>query len=113
MQEELLNRLDTFAGQLGIAVEHIYGALLLQAPLEWVEVVILGAIATVSFVVSFFSLRSWAKKDWGEDVVAFSSIVGVVLCAGATLCMLVEATEAFKATMNPDYYALNILRRFF
>ena len=110
MEQELLSRLDALAAKLGVTATHLWEVLVAQQALRWMnvvaEVVALGVAAGLLYV----SCKVFGKhKDSGdmEEIVSFiGMLLFAVASAGVLFCIIGDGTTAIKATINPEFYAL-------
>ncbi len=111
MQEEILQRLDALAAQLGVTVDYLWPLLVRR---EMMDGILSLALWVPFFVIVFAAYLWWlrhaSKKnlydgDSGDFVGPFTILIGVVV--GALLIALPFVLHSgIMHVMNPEAYAL-------
>ena len=110
MQEEILTRLDALTEKLGVAAQELFAIYVRQAPLEFADVVgVVIGLAVVGLLFKY-SLSRMAQEDQFDDSGWF--MVVILSCIALLIFgvfVVAESTEAVKAVLNPEYYAITHL----
>lgn len=118
MEEKAFEYIDAIAANLGVAAEHVYGALLKQAMVSGLRSVVYIIIClAVSYAILKMFKRIYADVKEGEDgifVDSFGVSLGGVLAlvfGGIAIILMFFAimsdiSNATTALLNPEYWAL-------
>lgn len=120
MEEKAIEYIDALAANLGVAAEHVYGALLKQAMVSGVRSLVFIAIClAVSYAIIKMFKRIYADvKDTNTDSIFVDgwhdlSAAGIIasFAGGITLFILfiaiiADISNATTALLNPEYWAL-------
>lgn len=116
MNDQTIALLTTLSKKLGTTVEHLWGVLLAQVPIE--IAISFGAII-VSSLITFLLARATLKihrdqearpkpKDSGaDDLAGFISLVLTVIMTVVTIAVFCEkVTVLVTLIFNPEYWVL-------
>jgi Na+/proline symporter len=126
MNEQIIRLVEHLAMKLGVATEHLWGALIQQAYVDAVGSIIkLAIVSAITWVVYrvhiYLSVKVPVKKSGWPDIVrnryesveelkilmAFLGFVMVVFCVVAVLTVSSDLVQL----LNPEYYAISKLLR--
>ena len=106
MEMKALELIEQLAANLGVAVDVLWGALLLQAPISATVGIVFMVVA---WVASVLAVR-WTFKNW--EMITRKDMEPPVLCGLFILTVLTmvatfgEFTTAMAGLFNPEYWAL-------
>ena len=119
MEEKAFEYIDALAANLGVAAEHVYGALLKQAMVSGVRsvVYIILCLAVVYMVIRMLKKVYTDVKDGnnnsifldGWDISAagiIASFVGGIALFILFIAIIANISNASTALLNPEYWAL-------
>ena len=118
MEEKAFEYIDAIAANLGVAAEHVYGALLKQAMVSGLRSVVYIIIClAVSYLIIKMFKRIYSDVKEGEEGIFVDSygvsIGGVIalIFGGIAIVIMFFATmsdisNATTALLNPEYWAL-------
>lgn len=118
MEEKAFEYIDAIAANLGVAAEHVYGALLKQAMVSGLRSVVYIIIClAVSYVIIKMLKRIYSDVKEGEDGIfvdsygvslggVFALIFGGVAIVIMFFVIMTEISNATTALLNPEYWAL-------
>ena len=119
MEEKAFEYIDALAANLGVAAEHVYGALLKQAMVSGVRslVYIILCLAVVYMVILLLKKVYTDVKDGnnnsifldGWDISAagiIASFVGGIALFILFIAIIANISNASTALLNPEYWAL-------
>ena len=102
MQDEILQRLDALAAQLGVAGEYLWEVLVYQAKLSGVTNLILTPFMVMAAYVGW-RLAKFGTED--DDFFMLMPLGGIVCIIGVVMAPIL-LTTGIKELLNPEYYAL-------
>ena len=106
MEMKALELIEQLAANMGVAVDVLWGALLLQAPISATVGITFMVVAWVASVLAVrWTFKNWemiTRKDM-EPPVFGGLIMLTVPTMVSTLC---ELTTAMAGLFNPEYWAL-------
>lgn len=115
MDDKYMKFIETIAAKLGTTVEHLWGVLIRQAPIngfvDIVQLVVL-VIATIWYIkIVDRKTRSTPQTpvpEWDEaaPLAWFSAFICALF---ALLCIIVSIQDIVSAFANPEYWALKQL----
>ena len=119
MEEKAFEYIDSIATNLGVAAEHVYGALLKQAMVSGVRsvVYIILCLAVVYMVIRMLKKVYTDVKDGnnnsifldGWDISAagiIASFAGGIALFILFIAIIANISNASTALLNPEYWAL-------
>ena len=119
MEEKAFEYIDSIATNLGVAAEHVYGALLNQAMVSGVRslVYIIICLAVVYMVIRLLKRIYSDVKDgnnnsifldgWDISAAGISaSFVGGIALFILFIAIIANISNASTALLNPEYWAL-------
>ena len=119
MEEKAFEYIDAIAANLGVAAEHVYGALLKQAMVSGVRslVYIILCLAVVYMVIRMLKKVYTDVKDGnnnsifldGWDISAagiIASFAGGIALFILFIAIIANISNASTALLNPEYWAL-------
>ncbi len=112
MNDKVLEALQTLAAKLGTTVDHLWGVLLKQAPIDG-TIDLIVCIALVWFNVSF--LRAVVRKtlsddpEWEEEKAIIAWMMVAVFFVISGLIVWHNTAMIIASFFNPEYWALNQL----
>ena len=118
MEEKAFEYIDAIAANLGVAAEHVYGALLKQAMVSGLRSVVYIIIClAVSYLIIKMFKRIYSDVKEGEDSIfvdsfgislggVFSIIIGGVAIIILFFAIMADIGNATTALLNPEYWAL-------
>ena len=121
MEEKAFEYIDAIAANLGVAAEHVYGALLKQAMVSGLRsvVYIIVCLAVGYAIIKVFK-RIYSDVKEGEDSIfvdsfgislggVFAIIIGGVAIIILFFAIMADIGNATTALLNPEYWALKEL----
>lgn len=105
-EEKVYEYIDAIASNLGVAAEHVYGALLKQAVVSGVlsgGVVMITLAAIVTYLIYLRRMHDMIERETDAGVSA------IILIASAGVLILILGAAAHNtvtAFYNPEYWAL-------
>lgn len=118
MEEKAFEYIDAIAANLGVAAEHVYGALLKQAMVSGLRSVVYIIIClAVSYVIIKMFKRIYSDVKEGEDGIfvdsygvslggVFALIFGGIAIIIMFFAIMADIGNATTALLNPEYWAL-------
>lgn len=118
MEERAFEYIDAIAANLGVAAEHVYGALLKQAMVSGLRSVVYIIIClAVSYVIIKMFKRIYSDVKEGEDGIfvdsygvslggVFALIFGGIAIIIMFFAIMSDISNATTALLNPEYWAL-------
>ncbi len=108
MQQEILQRLDAVALKMGVAAEHLWEVLVRQAYLQWIPVglLLVFLLPITTFLIVF-------REEFDDDASIGPMIFLTIIAVALSIALLLMASTAISATLNPEYWALNKLLSLF
>ena len=118
MEEKAFEYIDAIAANLGVAAEHVYGALLKQAMVSGLRSVVYIIIClAVSYLIIKMFKRIYSDVKEGEDSIfvdsfgislggVFAIIIGGVAIIILFFAIMADIGNATTALLNPEYWAL-------
>lgn len=121
MEEKAIEYIDALAANLGVAAEHVYGALLKQAMVSGVRSLVFIAIClAVSYaIIKMFNRIITDVKDANTDSLFVDKVYGGVSTTGIVasfsggialfilfVAIMSDIGNASTALLNPEYWAL-------
>ena len=119
MEEKAIEYIDALAANLGVAAEHVYGALLKQAMLSGVRslVFIVICLAVVYMIIRLFNRIITDVKAGNNDSIFMDgwgiSPAGIIASFAGGIAMFIlfivilsDISNATTALLNPEYWAL-------
>lgn len=118
MEEKAFEYIDAIAANLGVAAEHVYGALLKQAMVSGLRSVVYILIClAVGYVIIKMFKRIYSDVKEGEDGIfvdsfgislggVFAIITGGVAIIILFFAVMSDISNATTALLNPEYWAL-------
>jgi hypothetical protein len=113
MQKELLNRIDALAANLGVTAEHIWRVLIQQAQVEAVRCILIVVVAVLCGAVLYWRVKASIEDDWDSELMIASVMVFAIATAVLSVLALIALTELPTLLLNPEYWALRQVARFF
>ena len=112
LAQDVLSRLDTIAGKLGVAADHIWGVLVKQAVVSgWTDLALLAVFWVPLLTAQIAGIRWYMKQEKpSDDNFAIPGIPAVMLVV-LTIVTLILAPQAIQALINPEYWAFHDLAR--
>ena len=111
MDKQMSELMGQLAEKLGTTAEHLWGALLAQAP-------IYGALTLIGCAVLILAATAWTVFVWRragawkcEDCAFYAWIGAVVVCLTAAVVSANNAQRIAAAFFNPEYWALQEVTR--
>lgn len=109
MNESTQTLLETLAAKLNTTVDHLWGILLHQAPLQ--SLIDIGYVTI--WVLAFYCFRSIAQKvdipNPDQDFNYVVRFLPYVLLFIGLICLSSSMTEIVSGFFHPEYWALNHL----
>lgn len=111
MQEEVLQRLDTLANRLGVAVEHLYAVLVRQAYVEFVQALI-GFMLVAGAAYLWYRLGKWYNDENTEldytstDHYGFVLVVTGMVLLVVSIGIIYHLVTTIGYLINPEYFAV-------
>ena len=118
MEEKAFEYIDAIAANLGVAAEHVYGALLKQAVVSGLRSVVYIIIGlAVSYVIIKILKTVYSDVKEGEDGIfadsygvslggVFALIFGGIAIILMFFAIMSDISNATTALLNPEYWAL-------
>lgn len=118
MEEKAFEYIDAIAANLGVAAEHVYGALLKQAMVSGLRSVVYIIIClAVGYAIIKVFKRIYSDVKEGEDSIfvdsfgislggVFAIIIGGVAIIILFFAIMADIGNATTALLNPEYWAL-------
>ena len=119
MEERAFEYIDALAANLGVAAEHVYGALLKQAMVSGVRslVFIVICLAVVYMVLRLLNRIITDVKEGNNDSIfvdgwgispagIIASFAGGIAMFILFIVILADISNATTALLNPEYWAL-------
>ena len=118
MEEKAFEYIDAIAANLGVAAEHVYGALLKQAMVSGLRSVVYIIIClAVSYLIIKMFKRIYSDVKEGEEGIFVDSygvsIGGVIALIFGGIAIVImffaimsDISNATTALLNPEYWAL-------
>ena len=118
MEEKAFEYIDAIAANLGVAAEHVYGALLKQAMVSGLRSVVYIIIGlAVSYVIIKILKTVYSDVKEGEDGIfvdsygvslggVFALIFGGIAIILMFFAIMSDISNATTALLNPEYWAL-------
>ena len=118
MEEKAFEYIDAIAANLGVAAEHVYGALLKQAMVSGLRSVVYIIIClAVSYLIIKMFKRIYSDVKEGEEGIfvdsfgislggVFAIIIGGVAIIILFFAIMADIGNATTALLNPEYWAL-------
>ncbi len=119
MEEKVFNMLNVLAAKLNTTVEHLWGVLVNQAPIEGISSLI--AIG-IGFIIGACALRFAFKRIDNADFISGDKesifcitgfIIGGICLVASTITFLSVFLNIMGAFFNPEYWALERLGQLF
>lgn len=118
MEEKAFEYIDAIAANLGVAAEHVYGALLKQAMVSGLRslVYIIICLAVGYAIIKMF-MRIYSDVKEGEDGLfvdsygvslggLFALMFGGMALIIMLLAIMADISNATTALLNPEYWAI-------
>lgn len=118
MEEKAFEYIDVIAANLGVAAEHVYGALLKQAMVSGLRSVVYIIISlAVGYAIIKMFMRIYSDVNEGEDGLfvdssgvslggLFALMFGGMAIIIMFLAIMADISNATTALLNPEYWAL-------
>ena len=118
MEEKAFEYIDALAANLGVAAEHVYGALLKQAMVSGVRsLVFIIIFLAVGYAIIKMFMRIYSDVKEGEDGLfvdsyevslggLFALMFGGMAIIIMFLAIMADISNATTALLNPEYWAL-------
>ena len=118
MEEKAFEYIDAIAANLGVAAEHVYGALLKQAMVSGLRSVVYIIIClAVGYAILKMFKRIYADVKEGEDGIfvdsygvslggVFALVFGGIAIILMFFAIMSDISNATTALLNPEYWAL-------
>lgn len=118
MEDKAFEYIDAIAANLGVAAEHVYGALLKQSMVSGLRSVLYIIIClAVSYVIIKMIKRIYSDVKEGEDGIfvdsygislggVFALVFGGIAIILIFFAIMSDISNATTALLNPEYWAL-------
>ncbi len=103
MNDEILKRVDALAAKLGVTVDHLWGVLIRQARIEWIEWIVWSILWFVLAAVTGVLIRVIYKREDGDGDLFITS---AIFAAGFVVAGLFCLSNTLGLFLNPEYWAL-------
>ena len=109
-----LEMIDKIADKLGVGASNLIEMYVQRAPLEWIEVHVLGCLLAFSLSIFIGAIAVLVKIHDSNQENLIATIVVTTMFSGAILivCSIgfpIEFIEAMKAEMAPQAYAVDMV----
>jgi len=117
INERVVGMLEQSAQKLNITAEHLWGALVAQAPIQglvnccYLFLFLISSILCLRMAFKFSVKGRWGPNDPCTKTEAITVIYGILCCISVLwgLVMMYRLPMSIGAIVNPDYWALNEL----
>jgi len=109
MDEKTVALIEALAEKFGVTAEHLWGALLRQAPISGVVDLVVSVLLIASAVTLALIVKSKTANQAKLDMIDFMGAwtITAMLVIPATLVALSLVENVVAAFFNPEYWAMS------